>query len=388
MAKILIVEDEGIVAKSIESKVLLMGHEVAGIVNSAAGVLELVKVKNPDLILMDINLQGERDGIDVATELNEVCDIPIIYLTAYFDNETLSRAKLTKPYGFLVKPFGAGDLRANITMALFKHQAESDKKVENALMGSFRNIHEGLVITDQSGCVLLMNAMAEKMTGWGQEDAKGLQTQEVLHFLSCDKQRKIEHPVQIAFHQHKVVINDEYVFLLAKDQSKAIVKVEAIPVQDDEGVMIGVVCVLRSSPDDFRCDEGVLKEIRKELKDSNQFISNVDLAVHNQIERLGGASERVRCPINALMVYTQLLKKVYLDKDKEITNEVFASGNNLLALITDVLNILKIETDQLRLENEKFCLDYLINEIALIIHPKLKENNLQIKNDIADDVFR
>lgn len=387
MAKILIVEDEGVVAKGIESKLNLMGHEVSGIAKSVDEALVSVKEKMPDLVLMDINLQGDKDGIQLALELNEKYQLPIIYLTAYFDDETLARAKLTKPYGFIIKPFGAADLRANITMALFKHQAEVSNRIsDNTIIRSFKCIHEGLIIADQKGNILLMNSMAEKMTGWRQKDAAGKQAREILRMITCDEARAVDDLVLKAINEHKSVVNEEHLFLISKDESKTIIKIETIPVEDDDGSIVGVVCVLRNSSDAVSLEDIDLRKMGIELKESSVFVDDINSMVHDQMEHLSVMSSKMRSPINALMVYTQLLKKAYLDKGKNSTNEILASGNNLLSIMTDVLNILKVETSQLKIEREKFCLDYLINELALSSYPKLKEKNLQLINKVDDKV--
>lgn len=120
--RILLVEDEVIVAMTIEESLTSLGYEVIGTVDDGFSAIDLAEKKNPDLILMDIRIQGDLDGIETVEKINENKDIPVIFLTAHSDEETLSRMLKTYPYGFLVKPFREKELYANIEAALARHR--------------------------------------------------------------------------------------------------------------------------------------------------------------------------------------------------------------------------------------------------------------------------
>ncbi|MFB6275135.1 MAG: response regulator [Halothece sp.] len=123
-SKILIIEDEAVVSLDITRRLEKMGYEVMGRLASGEEALELVQQDRPDLVLMDINLQGEIDGIETANKLYQNHNIPVIYLTAYAGESTLERAKESKPYGYILKPFKERELRATIEIALSRHQTE------------------------------------------------------------------------------------------------------------------------------------------------------------------------------------------------------------------------------------------------------------------------
>jgi class 3 adenylate cyclase len=118
--RILIAEDENIIAKDIERTLKKLGYEVVGSVRSGEQLLKQYSASNPDLILMDINLEGKLSGIDVSNQIRENGDIPVIYLTALADNNTLNKAKFTEPFGYIVKPFDEDTLRTSIEMGLYK----------------------------------------------------------------------------------------------------------------------------------------------------------------------------------------------------------------------------------------------------------------------------
>lgn len=128
MTKIVIVEDQGIVALSLERMLEELGYEVPYVAVSGEEAVEQVTKVQPDLVLMDIMLAGELDGIEAATQIQAQIDIPIIYLTAHSDETTLQRAKITGPFGYLIKPFDKRDLYITVDMALYKHQMEQKLK--------------------------------------------------------------------------------------------------------------------------------------------------------------------------------------------------------------------------------------------------------------------
>ncbi|MBA3898663.1 MAG: response regulator [Bacteroidetes bacterium] len=121
---ILVVEDESIVSKDIQNSLKKLGYNVVGSSATGEEAVALASETKPDIVLMDIMLKGEMSGIDAATEINKKFHIPIIYLTAYADESTLNKAKITEPYAYILKPFKEIDLHTSIEMALFKHKKQ------------------------------------------------------------------------------------------------------------------------------------------------------------------------------------------------------------------------------------------------------------------------
>ena len=126
--KIMIVEDEWITADDIKMSLQSLGYTVTSVVSSGEEAIQKAEKDRPDLVLMDIVLQGEMDGIEAANQIHSCYDIPIIYLTAYADEKVLERAKITEPFGYIVKPFINEDLKIAIEIALYKHKAEKERK--------------------------------------------------------------------------------------------------------------------------------------------------------------------------------------------------------------------------------------------------------------------
>ncbi|CAN5790723.1 N/A [soil metagenome] len=133
---ILIVEDESIVAKDIQMSLRKLGYNVVAICSNGEDAIRTAEEYRPELVLMDIMLKGEMSGIEAAEQIRSRFNVPIIYLTAYADESTLSKAKITEPYGYIIKPFKEIDLRTSIEMALYKHQKETDIRKERDFLYS------------------------------------------------------------------------------------------------------------------------------------------------------------------------------------------------------------------------------------------------------------
>jgi DNA-binding LytR/AlgR family response regulator len=133
---ILIVEDENIVAKDIQQSLKKLGYEPLGICATGEEAIEQAERTKPNLVLMDIMLKGEMSGIDAAEYIRKKLNIPVIFLTAYADSSTLAKAKITEPYGYIIKPFKEIDLQTNIEIALYKHEKANEIKKERDFLYS------------------------------------------------------------------------------------------------------------------------------------------------------------------------------------------------------------------------------------------------------------
>lgn len=127
--RILVVDDDEIVENDIKDKLeKFEGYEVCGTATTGDGAIEQVDLNKPDMVLMDIVLKGDMDGIDAARVIQSRYNIPVIYLTAYSDEEKLKRAKVTEPFGYIIKPFNERELHSTIEMAMYKHKAEEERR--------------------------------------------------------------------------------------------------------------------------------------------------------------------------------------------------------------------------------------------------------------------
>lgn len=169
--KILIVEDERIVAEDIKMKLEMTGYAVAGIASSGKESIKKTEKLGPDLVLMDIVLEGKMDGIEAAGVILSRFNIPVVYLTAYSDKKTLTRAKATEPFGFIIKPFEAQDLFTAIEMALYRHKLRNMlKESEERYNALFDRSLSYVYVHDFNGQFIDANAAALKALGYKRKE--------------------------------------------------------------------------------------------------------------------------------------------------------------------------------------------------------------------------
>jgi len=172
-AKIFIVEDEAIVAESLNDQLEALGYIVTGYAPSGEEALRNIKNNLPDLVLMDIMLEGEMDGVETAQQIKELYGIPVIFLSAYSDSETLGRAKLTEPFGYLIKPYKERELHTTLEITLYKHRMEKRvREHERWLDTLLRSIGDGVITVGIDGMLTSMSPVAETLTGLSEAEHK------------------------------------------------------------------------------------------------------------------------------------------------------------------------------------------------------------------------
>lgn len=244
--KILIVEDEKIVAMDIQKSLETMGYFVCATASSGEEAVQKAGETRPDLTLMDIVLKGEMDGIMAAEQINALFKIPIVYLTAYDDEDILQRAKITTPYGYIIKPFNDRELRIAIEVALYKKQAEDRiRKTELWLAAVLRSVGDAVIASDRVGRITFMNQMAKKLTGREEEEVLGKKLTEVLD-IKDEKLGDLEkHLVEKVITQGLIINLLEDHMLVAKDGTEIPVSDSVAPIRDDDGETAGTVLVFR-----------------------------------------------------------------------------------------------------------------------------------------------
>jgi PAS domain S-box-containing protein len=186
-AKVLVVEDERIIAADIQQTLIALGYEAPVTVATGKQAIAVATESRPDLVLMDISLSGAMDGIEAARAIRGKLGIPIIYLTSYSDEATLARAMKTGPHGYLLKPFSDRDLRITIEVALSKHKMEARlAERERWFATTLECLGEAVVATDQTEKITFLNGVAERLTGWRRADALGKRLGEVMRLVEPD----------------------------------------------------------------------------------------------------------------------------------------------------------------------------------------------------------
>lgn len=208
--KIVIVEDEGLIAADLEARLKIAGYAVPGTADSAHKALQLIRNTSPDLVLMDIRLKGKTDGIEVADQVREQLDIPVVFLTAYEDRETLDRAGRSQAFGYIKKPIASASLKGSIEMAIAKHRYERDVRTQRDwAIASFTAVPYSVLVTDGQGRVTYLNSRAEELTGWPSDKALGRHCWELLRLYYRLSGKPVQDFVPVAMlHGEPIVLPD------------------------------------------------------------------------------------------------------------------------------------------------------------------------------------
>jgi PAS domain S-box-containing protein len=263
-ARILVVEDDFVVARDIRQKLIRIGYSVVGSTARGEEALILAKEARPDLVLMDIRLEGAIDGIEAAEQIRESCRVPVVFLTAYADDETVKRASQTEPFGYLIKPFEDFQLRTVIEVALYKHAA--DRKVrdsERRFVATLSSIGDAVIATDDQALVTFMNSVAETLTGWTLATAVGRPLSEVFRILNETTRKVVEDPAAKVLRLGATVGLANHTVLLSRDGHEIPIDDSGSPIIDDDNRVTGTVLVFR----DITERRQVEAELRKAQED-------------------------------------------------------------------------------------------------------------------------
>ncbi|OQX96476.1 hypothetical protein B6I21_00890 [candidate division KSB1 bacterium 4572_119] len=269
--KILVVEDDNIIGMEIRDRIKNIGYDVPEILSYGEDAVEKVGHIKPDLILMDIHLNGEMDGIQAAEQIREIVNIPVVYLTAYADDSTLQRAKKTEPFGYVIKPFEERDLASTIEMALYKHQMDTKlKNNERWLTTTLRSIGDGVIATNREGKINYMNPVAESLTGWLVSDIMYKDLNEVFKLVEDKTRAVINNPIEKVFKKKAITELPDTTILISKDNVERPVLVTYSPLIDDKNNVTGVVLVFQDNTERKKAQETLSRqnqynEIRAEL---------------------------------------------------------------------------------------------------------------------------
>jgi len=355
--KILVVEDEVIIAMEIADRLKSMGYDVLRIVANGQMAIESVLKEKPDLILMDIMIQGDIDGIETATKIHEFSDVPVIYLTANADESTLERAKVSDAFGYLIKPFEEKELNTTIEMALYKYNMEAKLReseerfkslVENSSIGIFRLSKEGKILHGNPAFI--------KLLGYG--ELKEVIGQDLSKIIvgGIEKSEEI-----LELIKSKGKINRLKVELLSFAGKKVFISLGGNVVKWQKEVIYF---------------DGTIEDISNQVIYEEQLIESKEKAEESdrlKTEFLAGMSHEIRTPINTIMSYLSLLNDGLNTSSDSIYKHVFEAievgSLRLTRTIDSILNMAQFQSGTFDIFKTKID---LIEEVLNSLYQEFK----------------
>lgn len=335
---ILIVEDSFIVAYHLQTTLESEGYRVLSTQDTGEGALQFLETNKPDLVLMDIMLNGKLDGIETAHQIKHVHHLPIIYITALTDKDTIHRAKVTEPHGYLTKPFEDREIFTVIEMALYKHLIESKlRQSEEMFFSTVRSISDAVLLMDKGFKITYLNPSAEQLTGWTLAQAQGHCVTDVLVLKNVDTGECPVNPIQCELRsgRHNAMLSD--LILISRDgRETPIGEGSMSQVMDNKDMFSGLVIIFRDITQRIEHDR-LLKSFEKErisaiLEGQEKERSRIAKDLH---DGLGQMLTAIKMNVNMTVEDPSRLHLLYKIIDDAIQESVRISENLLPSTLKD-----------------------------------------------------
>lgn len=301
---VLIVEDERIVAKDLQQTLNGFGYNAYAIASSAEDAIARASERCPDVVLMDIRIEGSLDGIQTAELLKRRFDVPVVFLTAHSDDATLERAKRVDPHGYLIKPLRTAELRSALEMSLYRHELERRMRERDRWhTKSLESIGDAVVTVDLAGRVTFMNPAAEKLTGTSAADALGKPVRDVVKMTSSSGETFSDTPLTAALREDRAVELIDANLLNVRTGAQHAVSDSTMPVFE-AGQRLGAVMVFRDVTDQ--------RNLQKQLELANQLASLGTMAA--------GVAHEVNNPLSVVTANADFLAQELNQHRAELAN--------------------------------------------------------------------
>jgi two-component system, NtrC family, sensor kinase len=346
--QILIVEDEKIIALNLKENLQSLGYTVVALVASGEQAIEKAAKLHPDLVLMDICLKGNIDGITAAQQIWDSFSIPVIYVTGHSDQHTLERAKVSAPFGYILKPVKDRELYVAIETALQRYERE------HLLSAILKGMGDGVIVIDPQLHIQFLNGVAQSLINWQLSEARERELSEVFKIVDQQTQLPLDNPAIAALQQDNTVSFKDHTLLISKKGIAIAIGGNATPIKDNNGMITGVVLVFRDITSSAQLEKTnlALGHALDELKRTqSQLIQSEKMSSVGQIA--AAVVNEINNPVSIIYGNLPLVHQYLQD---------------LLSLIEAYQQNNSSFTPEIRNLREKIDLDFLIEDWPQLMH--------------------
>jgi two-component system cell cycle sensor histidine kinase/response regulator CckA len=337
--RILVVEPDALIAADLAERLEKLGQFTTATAANGEEALEAAQRTRPDLVFMDIALGGPLSGIETARRLRKSRDFPVVYLACDADVAAVKAAAGTEPFGYVLKPFDERELHAAIQFTLYRHRMNAKlRKVERWLSTTLSSIGDAVIATDRHGCVSLINAVAQRLTGWVEKDAIGQPFNAVFHAIDAATRVPILDLIDRALLDGFSIGIGDNVLLQARDGTEFPVDDSIAPIRDDADQVTGVVVVFRDGTA-LRAAEQASQAMNEQLEHRVQErTAQLEAANRAFAAFSGSVSHDLRAPLRAVAGYSTMLSERYgsvLDSEGKRFLEIIQGKSAQMARMID-----------------------------------------------------
>ncbi|BAZ33371.1 two-component hybrid sensor and regulator [Cylindrospermum sp. NIES-4074] len=389
--RLLIVEDEYILAINLQETLESLGYTVLDIADTGEAAIERATELRPNLILMDIRLRGEMDGIQAAENIWNDLQIPVIYVTGHSDKCTVERATLTSPFGYILKPINEQELYVSIETALNRYEREQ------FLSSVLRGMGDGVIVVDSQLRVKYLNQVAEALTGWQWDEVNNQVLTNVFKLIDEQTQLPVENPLILAIQQKTTIYLNSRTLLITKNGTTIPVADSATPLRDYSGVITGAVLVFRDDTQRRLIEECYLAAERSRQLE----IQMAELQKLNKLKEdfLATTSHEMRSPLSNIKMAIMMLEDV-MERQGILISEPSSESESLahhlsilrkecergLDLVDDLLNMRIIDADAYPLELNSIILQDWIPLVAESFQARFQAKRQILKVSVSPNL--
>ncbi|MBI3257979.1 MAG: PAS domain S-box protein [Ignavibacteriae bacterium] len=403
--KILVVEDEPIVAQDLARILTKLGFSIIGPCSTASEAIELVLSEKPDAALIDIHLFGDQDGVDAALKINELNPLPIIFITAFVDSETIKRAALAYPYGYIVKPFDDNQIHIALEIALHKFELDNHlRKNEERFRKLVSNSSDITTILNTSGDFMYMSASCELILGYSTEELTGKNIFDFIHKEDLEEIQGFFSEALVT--KHSKVIAPPYRFYHSNGSWIYLESIGANLSEDSliQGIIINSRDItdrrnteekLNSYLDQVVSSKNILQQTTSELFGVNKKLLKIEAELREEImskdKFFAIISHDLRSPFGNVLKLSEFLIKnintLTTNEIHEIAGDIHESGRTVFNLLENLLQWAKIESGKMIANPSLIKLEQMTGHIEELFRGIAEAKGVELQVDISDDIM-